>query len=258
MKMVTSIRCRLKNRWRDMSIKPREKMKTVASVDEMTDEELLSLVLGTGTKGCEISELARRLRMALDSAWRNPALITDWRAIKACIEKYNEECPAKPVKGLGEAKLLEIAAAFALAHRLQDAWEGDETRMLSMRSAASAVKMFSKVIAKAPEQENFFVLPIDSDFHPICEPIAVTKGGVASVVVHPREVFCEAIRWRAHAVIVAHNHPSGDPTPSERDIRLTEELLAVAKVVRIHILDHLVIAGKEYTSIRSKGELSFA
>ena len=103
-----------------------------------------------------------------------------------------------------------------------------------------------------------FVLPIDSDFHPICEPIAATKGGVASVAVHPREVFCEAIRWRAHAVIVAHNHPSGDPTPSERDMRLTQELLATAKVVRIHILDHLVIAGNRYASIRSKGELSFA
>lgn len=241
-----------------MSIKPREKMRAVASVDEMTDEELLCLVLGTGTKGCEISELARRLRVALDSAWRNPAIITDWRAIKVCIEKYNKDCPAKPVKGLGEAKLLEISAAFALARRLQDAWEGDETRMLSMRSSAAAAKMFLKVIAKAPEQENFFVLPIDSDFHPICEPIAVTKGGVASVVVHPREVFCEAIRWRAHAVIVAHNHPSGDSTPSEKDIQLTEELLAVAKVVRIHILDHLVIAGKGYTSIRAKSELSFA
>lgn len=74
-------------------------MRAVASVDEMTDEELLALVLGTGTKGCEISELARRLRAALDSAWRNPALITDWRAIRACIEKYNEDCPTNPVKG---------------------------------------------------------------------------------------------------------------------------------------------------------------
>ena len=117
-----------------------------------------------------------------------------------------------------------------------------------MRSSAAAVKMFLKVIAKAPEQENFFVLPIDSDFHPICEPIAVTKGGVASVAVHPREVFCEAIRWRAHAVIVAHNHPSGDPYPSNEDRNITKKLVEAGNTLGIPVLDHIIIDKDNYYS----------
>ena len=92
----------------------------------------------------------------------------------------------------------------------------------------------------------------------ICEPIAVTRGGVASVSVHPREVFCEAIRWRAHAVIVAHNHPCGDATPSEKDIVLTENLLEAARVLRIPFLDHLVLANDTFTSIKNLGRISLA
>ena len=86
----------------------------------------------------------------------------------------------------------------------------------------------------------------------------MTRGGVASVSVHPREVFCEAIRWRAHAVIVAHNHPCGDATPSEKDIILTERLLEAASVMRIPILDHLVLAGDNYVSIKNLGRVSFS
>ena len=133
-----------------------------------------------------------------------------------------------------------------------------ELRQLSMRSSQAAFTVFKSVMARHPEQENFFVLPIDSDFRPICEPIAVTRGGVASVSVHPREVFCEAIRWRAHAVIVAHNHPCGDATPSEKDIVLTENLLEAARVLHIPLLDHLVLANDTFTSIKSLGRISFA
>ena len=95
-------------------------------------------------------------------------------------------------------------------------------------------------------------------FHPLCEPIAVAKGGVSAVAVHLREVFCEAIRGRAHAVIVAPNHPSGDATPSEQDGDLTRKLIEAAKIVRIPILDHLVIATGGFTSIRGLAVLSFA
>lgn len=102
------------------------------------------------------------------------------------------------------------------------------------------------------------MLPIDSEFHPMCEPIAVTRGGVASVSVHPREVFCEAVRWRAHAVIVAHNHPNGDPTPSEKDIVLTEKLLDAARMLHIPVLDHLVLAEDDFVSVKSLGRISFA
>lgn len=82
---------------------------------------------------------------------------------------------------------------------------------------------------------NHEILPPDAGFHPLCEPIAVTKGGVSTVAVHPRELFREAIRRRAHAVIVAHDHPSGEAPPSEQDIDLTRKLIEAAKIVHIPI-----------------------
>ena len=236
---------------------PRELMKSAPSVDALSDVELLAVMLGKGTRGCGVVELATRLYAALEDVWANPEAAIDWRSMAEYVRLYNEKNPLAPISGLGEVRILEIAATFALARRLQGRWKMSELRRHSMRSSPSAFNVFRNAMARHPEQENFFVLPIDSDFHPICEPIAVTRGGVASVSVHPREVFCEAIRWRAHAVIVAHNHPSGDPTPSEKDIVLTEKLLEAASVLRIPILDHLVLAGDKFVSIKGLGRLSF-
>ena len=237
---------------------PREHMLSASSVDALSDVELLAVVLGKGVRGCGVVELATRLSAALDEVWSNPEAAIDWRSMAEYVRRYNERNPSAPIVGLGEVRILEIAAAFALARRLQGRWKMSELRQLSMRSSPAAFTVFKNVMARHPEQENFFVLPIDSDFHPICEPIAVTRGGVASVSVHPREVFCEAIRWRAHAVIVAHNHPCGDATPSEKDIILTERLLEAASVMRISILDHLVLAGDNYVSIKNLGRVSFS
>lgn len=237
---------------------PREHMQSAPSVDALSDIELLAVVLGKGVRGCGVVELATRLYAALEAVWSNPEAAIDWRSMAEYVRRYNERNPSAPIIGLGEVRMLEIAAAFALARRLQGRWKMCELRRLSMRSSPAAFKVFQGEMARHPEQENLFVLPIDSDFHPICEPIAVTRGGVASVSVHPRDVFCEAIRWRAHAIIVAHNHPCGDAAPSEKDIVLTEKLLEAAQVLRIPLLDHLVLVNDGFTSIKSLGRISFA
>ena len=239
-------------------MRPRERMKREACAEALSDEELLAVLLGHGARGCDVLELAHRLRVALGAVWDNPEASLDWRSMARYVDDYNRAHAERPIRGLGEAKLLELAAAFALTRRMQRCWRESEWRKMNLRSSTAAVQVFERVIARHPEQENFFVLSMDSGFHPLCEPIAVTKGGVAAVAVHPREVFCEAIRWRAHAVIVAHNHPSGDPTPGDQDIALTEKLLAAAKVVRIPVLDHLVLAGNGFKSIRALGVVSFA
>lgn len=226
---------------------PREHMQSAPSVDALSDVELLAVVLGKGVRGCGVVELATRLAAALEDVWSNPEAAIDWRSMAEYVRRYNERNPSAPIIGLGEVRILEIAAAFALARRLQGRWKMSELRQLSMRSTPAAFTVFRNVMARHPEQENFFVLPI-----------AVTRGGVASVSVHPREVFCEAIRWRAHAVIVAHNHPCGDATPSEKDIVLTENLLEAARVLHIPLLDHLVLANDTFTSIKNLGRISFA
>lgn len=239
-------------------VMPRELMRSASSTDALSDIELLAVMLGKGSRGCGVVELASRLYAALEDVWVNPEAAIDWRSMAEYVRRYNERNPRMPVSGLGEVRILEIAAAFALARRLQGRWTMSELRRLSMRSSPAAFRVFQGVMARHPEQENFFVLPIDSEFHPMCEPIAVTRGGVASVSVHPREVFCEAVRWRAHAVIVAHNHPNGDPTPSEKDIVLTEKLLDAARMLHIPVLDHLVLAEDDFVSVKSLGRISFA
>ena len=95
-----------------------------------------------------------------------------------------------------------------------------------------------------------------------CLQILVHKGLVGDVRVYPRDVFCEAIRWRAAAVVVAHNHPSGDPTPSEDDIALTKELIEIGRLHKIPVIDHLVLAKRgadagTFVSIRNLAVLSF-
>ena len=128
---------------------------------------------------------------------------------------------------------------------------------MSLRSSAAAYRVFAGIVAACPERESFYALPSDSDYHPLCDPIAVSSGTADRTVVHPRDVFREAIRWNAFALIAAHNHPCGDPTPSGEDLDLTKRLVDVAKMHAIPILDHLVLGspesagGKGYVSIRN-------
>ena len=103
------------------------------------------------------------------------------------------------------------------------------------------------------EQENLFVLPLDAKRHPLCEPICATRGTLDKSPVHSREVFKDAIRWGAHAVIVAHNHPSGEPEPSRDDVVVTKRLVEASAVIGIALLDHIVIGSGSHVSLRESG-----
>ena len=241
-----------KNNFTDLpeEMRPRERLMRLVSAESLGDAELLAILLKTGTHGCDVREVAERLLAALSPIWENRFSNCDWRTMENCIRFYNETHPGRSVKGVGKVKLLELQAAFELAKRLNGYQSENDLKRRDLRNPQEAFSVFERVIAQRPEQEYFFVLPMDSAFHPLCEPLMVAKGGVAAVSVHPREVFCEAVRWRAHAIIVAHNHPSGDPTPSDKDIELTEKLVAAAKAIHIPVLDHLVIAGGTFRSLR--------
>ena len=104
---------------------------------------------------------------------------------------------------------------------------------------------------------------MDSDFHALCEPLDVSQGSVSKTPVHPREVFCEAVRYRAFAIIVAHNHPSGDPEPSKEDIEITEWLIETGKLIGLRLIDHVVLGvpsdanGRGFVSIRNLATQKF-
>ena len=234
-------------------LKPREQMERAASPRELSPEVLLAVLLKTGAAGCDVLELARRLLAAFGGV--KGLLAGDWRQLEARIAEYNAACPERPILGIGHVKCLELAAAFELGARSLRL-SPEELRQRTVRRASDAYEIFRMAVPADETQENFLVLPLDTKLHPLCEPIRVSRGTRDGVSVHVREVFREAIRWNARGVMVAHNHPTGDPSPSREDLELTRRLREVAEVVGVELMDHLVLGDplspNPYTSLRAQ------
>ncbi len=233
---------------------PRELFKRTDDPRGVPDETVVAILLRTGTHGCDVLELARRLIGAFGSL---KALVSsDWRSILARVKEYNKANPERKITGFGEAKCLELAAAFELGRRRQRLSPGD-LRERRIDNADDAYALFRTCFDVDDEQENVFVLALDADRRAICEPFLVSRGTVNATLMHPREVFKQALRWGAHSIYVAHNHPSGNPNPGPKDRERTQELSAVSKVVDIIFRDHLVLGtpesngGSGYISIRA-------
>ena len=181
------------------------------------------------------------------------------------IDEWNERNPNSPIRGVGDGKLLRVSAAFLFAKRAKARLSADEFRKTAYNpeDPGNFVTLFRRIMASAPEKEHFYVVPVDAKLHPICAPIDVSQGTITKTPVHPREIYCEATRYRARAVVVAHNHPDGDPEPSGEDIEITKRLVEAGRVLGIKLLDHLVLGspasagGKGYVSVRSSGLVEF-
>ena len=126
----------------------------------------------------------------------------------------------------------------------------DTDLLIAVTNADEAYEVFKFIAQDGDLLENFWVLPLDARRHPLSEPIRVARGQANTSYVMPRDVFREAIKWDAHCVMVAHNHPNGDHTPSEGDIETTRQLMAMSKDLGIPLLDHLVISTSGFSSIR--------
>lgn len=240
---------------------PREKLMRSGSAEELTNEELLSIILRTGFHGCDVWELSHRLLEAFHGL--NDLVYSDPRSMMTRINEYNQVNPNRQIRHVGTIKLLELCAALELVKRARTEQE-NFFHNKKLCSSSAAFTLFNKIIDSKPKQEHFLVLPMDSSYHPLCDPICINKGRVDNVKIHPREVFYEAVRWRAYALIIAHNHPCGDPTPSEEDIKLTKILIEIGKIHQIPIIDHLILGdsisnnGTGFVSIRNLAILDFS
>ena len=224
------------------SQKPREKM--LAGLP-MTDAELLAIILGSGFQNHNVLSVAHALLKDYDNlAMLAKAGIHD-------LKKYD---------GIGEVKAIQIAAVMEIARRVK-ASQHDATD-LSLMTHPEVV--LAKVLGykMSVDSESFFVLPLDKKCR-LCGPMTeVTRGTLDSSLVHPREVFKVALKWSAASVIVAHNHPSGDPTPSKEDLDVTRRLIEAGRVLSVPLTDHVVIGDDElfppgFHSIRRSGVLAF-
>lgn len=214
--------------------RPREKLIQRGRA-ALSDEELIAIFLRTGLKGCNVLELAARLKRAAGSLTALGRM--EAREITQCC------------KGIGGAKAATLAAVFELGHRAVK----ESLARVDMSTPQSVYEYLAGDL-RYEQQENFVVLMLDTRRH-LIRRSNISKGTLNRTMVHPRDVFREAIVSNASSIIVAHNHPSGDPTPSKLDRELTRELVNAGLTLHIPVLDHLIIGtgSTPYFSFREHG-----
>lgn len=233
---------------------PRDLMERAADPSAIPDEALLSIILKTGAAGCDVRELSRRLLDSFGSL--NKLISSDWRDIEERIKKHNKDYPDRPILGIGRVKCLELAAAFEMGRRA-NRMSPEEMRNASVKTPEDGFRLFKSVFRPGEEKESLFVLLLDVKNHPLSEPIRMSVGSDDYAPACVRDIFKEAIRWGAKSIMLAHNHPSGDPTPSRGDLEMTQRAIDAAKLFDLNVIDHLVIATPRgfpvgaYVSIRA-------
>ena len=216
--------------------RPRERLEALGA-HALSSAELLAIVLGTGAAG----------RSALGLAHEVLAL---GRRIAAPHRACSRSRRSRSSPGIGTARAVAVHAALELGRRLA-AEEREDGRRSGRRATSYAV--FAPRLEDLPVEE-FHVAVLDAQ-HRLERDITVTRGILNSSLVHPREVFREAIAERAAAMILVHNHPSGDPTPSADDRMVTEQLVAAGRVLDIPVHDHVIIGRGRYMSFAEAGLL---
>lgn len=213
--------------------RPREKLLKEGS-SRLSTAEVLAILVGSG--GAK--------RSALDIA--GEILTLDGRGIAYLGECKPEEIMS--VKGVGRAKACEILAAVELGKRIA-ACPREERRVITTSADIASIVMEKMRYYK----KEYFICMLINAKGEIIEESCISVGDLCSSVTHPREVFVEAVRRSAGSVVFVHNHPSGDPTPSEADVTTTKRLMEAGMILGIPVLDHIVIVDGEYVSMKAKG-----
>jgi DNA repair protein RadC len=208
---------------RELLDRPREKMQA-RGAGALSDLELLMAMIGSGVGGHDVTEIARAVQKLL-------------RADGAEVTRDK----LSQVAGLGKAKISEILAAFELARRYLVPADAPV-----IDSPAKAVDQLSDIRDK--KQEYFVCLSLDGANRLIAKRV-ISIGTLTASLVHPREVFAEAISDRAASIIVAHNHPSGNLSPSSADKEITKRLSEAGKLLGIELADHIIVTKAGFRSI---------
>jgi len=211
--------------------RPRERL-AHAGPQALSTTELLAIILRTGVGGENVLNMSTRI-------------LAQYGGLAGLARADFAQLEA--VKGLGPAKTAQLLAAFELGRRLM--LEAPEER-LQIRSPADAAHLLMPLIGHK-EQENFVVLYLDTR-NRVTDRETLYKGSLNTSLVRVAEVFRGAIRRNSAGIIVAHNHPSGDPNPSPEDVALTRRLVKAGKLLEVDLLDHVVIGQNRYVSLRER------
>jgi DNA repair protein RadC len=212
--------------------RPREKLLLRGS-QSLSDAELVAILLRTGKKGKSVLEIAREII----SSEGNLAMLAT-RTVDS-LQK---------VDGIGKDKAATLAAAFELSRRIlsQSKWFSNR----KITSPQDIAEIFIPIL-RDEIKEKFIVVCLNSA-NKVIKYETISVGNLNSSVVHPREIFKVAIDNSSASIILIHNHPSGNPEPSNEDIRITKKIVESGKILDIPVFDHLIIAGETYTSFVEK------
>ena len=214
--------------------RPRERL-VKHGARSLSNQELLAILLRTGTKDESVIQMANRVLQAFDGL----------RVLKeASLEEIMK------IKGIGFAKAVQILATIEIGRRIGNLTYNDRYIIRSPEDAANYVMNDMRFLS----QEHFVCIYLSTK-NQVIHQQTIFIGSLNASIVHPREVFKEAFRRSAASIICIHNHPSGDPGPSREDIEVTKRLVECGKIIGIEILDHLIIGDKKFVSLKEKGYL---
>ena len=210
--------------------RPRERLVKFGE-QALSAQELLQLILGRGIAGESVAVTTQKL-------------LTQFGSLQKLSEASIEELSS--VKGIGPAKAAQIKATFEIGRRLST-----QTTPYKSKELTDPEKVYRLIKSKLKDyhKEHFYIIALNSRGHSIAE---VSVGSLNASIVHPREVFEEAIKNKAASVIFVHNHPSGDPEPSEGDLIITQKLVDAGKILEIEVADHIIVTGTNYLSFKER------
>ncbi|WP_198038741.1 RadC family protein [Planococcus lenghuensis] len=219
---------------RDVHIadRPRERLIRQGAMS-LSNQELIAILLRTGTKDESVLQLANRVLLHVEK-------------IHELKDATIEEMTA--IKGIGEAKAVQLLAAVELGRRLAQQQTDEKFTIRSPKDAAD----YLMADMTSLKQEHFVVLFLNIK-NQIMHKQTIFVGSLNASIVHPREIFREAVRRSSASIICAHNHPSGNPTPSPEDIDVTKRLAEAGSIVGVELLDHVIIGDHQFTSLKEKG-----
>nr|WP_277874654.1 DNA repair protein RadC [Mesobacillus harenae] len=199
----------------------------------LSNHELLAIVLGTGTKEESVLQLANRL-------------LSKFEGLRFLKDATLEELTA--IKGIGTAKAIHVLAAAEIGRRIATHIQDDRYVIRSPEDGAKYLMNDMRFLS----QEHFVCLYLNTK-NQVVHKQTIFIGSLNASIVHPREVFKEAVRRSSASIICLHNHPSGDPSPSREDIEVTKRLAECGKIIGIELLDHLIIGENKFVSLKEKG-----
>jgi DNA repair protein RadC len=216
-----------------LSERPRERLQKLG-VEALSAQEILAVILGRGVSGESVMVTAQRL-------------LSRFGSLKGLAGASVEEL--SQVRGIGLAKAAQLRAAFELASRVEGHTQAEDKQIV--KTPEDVVNLVGSRL-KDKKKEYFLAILLDMR-NQLIKVAEISIGSLEASIVHPREVFKEAISASAASIIFAHNHPSGVPEASEDDINLTKRLAKAGEIVGIDVLDHIIIGDKNFLSLKREG-----